>query len=89
MGLGPLRARGDDLARFLADELDRVAQLVRFTHARTPAEHRDRLEAWDREITDERERTAYARGYDQGRRDGRHLAFDEITTVLRRSAGLR
>ena len=86
---GAFRSRGTDLGRFLADELERVAQLVRFTRGASPAEHRDRLEAWDRDNAEDHARRAYAAGYDHGRREGRDLAFAEITTVLKRSAGIR
>jgi hypothetical protein len=84
-----LRARSDDLGAFCADELDRLAQLVTFTGAVTPRQHRDRMAAMEEGRDHQLEVTAYAAGYDHGRREGRDLAFDEITLVLKRSAGIR
>jgi hypothetical protein len=84
-----LRARGDDLARFMADELDRLAQLCAFTGATTPAEHRDRMTALEEGRDEDQIARAYAEGYTRGRHDGRDLAFDEVLMVLKRSAGIR
>lgn len=78
-----------ELSGMIADEIDRLAQLVRFTGAATPAEHRERLEVMDRDRDEDIIRRAYADGYDHGRREGRDLAFAEITVVLKRSVGLR
>jgi len=67
------RARNDDLGAFIADHLDRLAQLVRWTGAETPAAHEERMEVWDDEIR--------ARCYDRGYEDGLEAA--------RREYGLR
>jgi hypothetical protein len=67
------RDRGDSLARFLADHLERLAQLVRWTRANTPEDHDARMEVWDSEIS--------ARTYDRGYEDGLDAA--------RREYGLR
>jgi hypothetical protein len=44
------RSRGDAIGQFIADHLDRLAQLVRWTGAQTPDQHEDRMEVWDDEI---------------------------------------
>ena len=48
-------AEGD----FLAEQLERLAQLIRWTGAATPQEYTDRMEVWDDEIRDR----AFERGY--------------------------
>jgi hypothetical protein len=47
---------------FLARQIERLAQLIRWTGASTPEEHEARLEIWDAEITEHH----FARGYSQG-----------------------
>lgn len=44
------RERGDDFGRLIADNLERLAQLVRLTHASTAEDHADRMEVLDEEI---------------------------------------
>jgi hypothetical protein len=56
------RAWGSAAGNFLADQLGRIAQLLRWTGARTPQDHEDRMELYDRELRD--------RYYDQGYHDG-------------------
>jgi hypothetical protein len=56
------RAWGTPVGSFLASQLDRIAQLIRWTGARTPEDHEDRMEVYDRELRD--------RYYDQGYHDG-------------------
>lgn len=58
---------------FLARQIDRLSQLIRWTGATTGLEHDDRMEAWDREIRDTWER----RGYDLGFLDGSRHATGE------------
>lgn len=77
-----------DTAATVADALERLAQLVALAGAATAEEFADRFAAMEGDRDDAHERDAYARGYDHGRRDGRDLAFDEITAVLKRSAGI-
>ena len=48
-------AEGD----FLAEQMERLAQLIRWTGAATPREYADRMEVWDDEIRDR----AFERGY--------------------------
>lgn len=78
-----------DTAVTVADALERLAQLVALARASTAQEFADRFDALESDRDETHERAAYAAGYDHGRRDGRDLAFDEITTVLKRSAGIR
>jgi hypothetical protein len=69
------RAQESDVAIFLADQLDRLAQLVRFTGATTPREHLDRMNVWDAEIAEQHFSRGYAEGREAGRREARrHLA---------------
>jgi hypothetical protein len=58
-----LRRIGSPLAVFIADQLERLAQLVAFTGARTSQDFADRLEA--------HECALLAAEYDRGFRDGR------------------
>jgi len=67
------RMRGDSIGQFIADHLDRLAQLVRWTDASTPEDHDSRMEVWDGEIS--------ARTYDRGYEDG--------ISAARREYGLR
>lgn len=78
-----------DTAATVADALERLAQLVALARASTAQEFADRFAAMEDDRDQTHERHAYAQGYDHGRREGRDLAFQEITTVLRRSAGIR
>lgn len=55
---------------FLADQMERLAQLVRWTGASTGQEHLDRMEVWDRKIRDEH--------YDRGWND----ALDQAKLVI-------
>ena len=83
-----LRSIGDEVHHLMADELDRLAQLVRWTGATTAVEHRDRLLALDENRDADLAAREWHEGYRAGRRDGRNLAFDEISLVLRRRAFL-
>jgi hypothetical protein len=56
------KAWGTPAGRFLADQLGRIAQLLGWSGARTPEDHEDRMELYDRELRD--------RHYDQGYQDG-------------------
>ncbi len=79
------RAWGTPEGEFLARQMERLAQLVRWTGATTPADHEDRMEVWDETLREDWERRGYEAGYAAGRREGRRLAFDEILLVLKRS----
>jgi hypothetical protein len=57
------RSLGTPESRFVADQLERVAQLLKFTAAETPDQYFDRLFA-----NEESEReAAFERGYQEGR----------------------
>lgn len=56
------RSQGTEFGDFLAGQLERLAQLIRWTDADTPAEYLDRIEVWE-ENTKEH---AYERGRQQG-----------------------
>ncbi|QEH35567.1 hypothetical protein OJF2_41200 [Aquisphaera giovannonii] len=62
------RAWGNEVGRFLADQLDRTAQLIRWTGAETPADHEDRMEIYDRELRDRLFEQGYQDGLENGRR---------------------
>jgi hypothetical protein len=57
-----LRRSASPIAGFLADQLERVAQLVRWTGATTPEEHEARIEVW--------EESAREHAYEMGRQAG-------------------
>ncbi len=44
------RSQGTAIGDFLASQLERLAQLVRWTGATTPVEHEDRMQVWDDDI---------------------------------------
>jgi hypothetical protein len=81
------RAWGTPEGEFLARQMERLAQLVRWTGATTPEDHEARMEVWDEQLRRQWEDRGYAAGLEQGRREGRDLAFEEIQLVLRRSVG--
>jgi hypothetical protein len=69
------KAQGTDVAIFLAGQLERLAQLVRFTGATTPQEHLDRMDVWDAQIAEQHFERGYQEGYQAGLRAAhRHLA---------------
>ena len=47
---------------FLAEALEHLAQLIRWTGADTPDDHRDRMEIWEAEIRE----GEYRRGFSEG-----------------------
>src|SRR5690242_20085577 len=64
------RAQGAAEAAFIAEHLERLAQLVRWTGATTPEEHTDRMEVWDAEVR--------AKWFDQGFEEGMGAARREL-----------
>jgi hypothetical protein len=70
------KAWGSPAGKFLSDQLGRVAQLLRWTGARTPEEHEERMEVYDRELRD--------RYYDQGYHDGLEAGLREACPYGRR-----
>lgn len=47
------RAWNTPIGDFLASQMERLAQLIRWTGATTPAEHEARMEVWDETIREE------------------------------------
>ena len=56
---------------FLARQMERLAQLIRWTGARTPEDHEDRMETYDRELRDRLYDQGYHDGLEAGRRECR------------------
>ena len=65
------RSRRTTVSAFIADQLERIAQLIAFTSATTPDEFSDRLEIWDAEITESHFERGYAEGFEAGLRAAR------------------
>ncbi len=63
------RDRGDSFAQFIADHLDRLGQLVRWTGANTPEDHDSRMEVWDDQIRVNQYDRGYEDGLDAARRE--------------------
>ncbi|MGP0070051.1 MAG: hypothetical protein ACLQGP_41435 [Isosphaeraceae bacterium] len=63
------RAWGTTTGEFLAREMERLAQLIRWTGASTPEEHEERIAVWDEEIRDQWFERGYQEGYEAGRHD--------------------
>jgi hypothetical protein len=61
---------GTPEALFIAEHLERLSQLVRWTAATTPAEHADRMEIWDAEVR--------AKWFDNGYEEGLLAARAEL-----------
>jgi len=61
------RAWSNAMGDFLASQMDRLAQLIRWTSASNPAEFDDRMEIYERELRDR----LFDRGYHQGLEAGR------------------
>ncbi len=69
------RSWGNQTGDLLADQMDRLAQLIRWTGASTSQEHLDRMEVWDTQISEGHFDRGYAEGYEAARRESRgHLA---------------
>ena len=81
------RAWGTPEGDFLARQMERLSQLVRWTGATTPEDHEARMEVWDDDLRRQWEDRGHAAGLQQGRKEGRDRAFEEIQLVLRRSVG--
>jgi hypothetical protein len=63
------RAWGTTAGGFLADQLGRIAQLMRWTGARTPEDFDARMEIYDRELRDRHYEQGYQDGLEAGRRE--------------------
>ena len=80
------RARETPEGGFLARQMERLAQLIRWTGATTPEDHEDRMQVWEDDLRQQWEDRGYQAGYGQGRREGYALAYDEVACVLRKSS---
>jgi hypothetical protein len=56
---------------FLARQMQRLGQLIRWTSASNPADFEDRLEVYDRELRDRHYRMGFEDGLQTGRRECR------------------
>ena len=65
------RAWGTQAGDFLARQMERLAQLIRWTGASTPEDHEDRMEVWDAEIRDRYWDMGFHEGLVAGRRECR------------------
>jgi hypothetical protein len=73
------RAWGTPTGAFLARQMERLAQLIRWTGATTPEEHEARMEVWDDDVREQ----WFDRGYQEGLAAGRR----EAVRVLREDRG--
>jgi hypothetical protein len=62
------RAWGTPTGEFLARQMERLAQLIRWTGASDPVEHEARMEVWDEEIREQWFDRGYQEGWEAGRR---------------------
>src|SRR6516164_4404568 len=62
------RAWGTPAGEFLARQMERLAQLVRWTGTADPLEHEARMEVWDDEIRQQWFDRGYQEGWEAGRR---------------------
>lgn len=69
------RAWNTSTGKFLANQLDRLAQLIRWTGARTPEDHEDRMEIYDRELRERHYDQGYQDGLEAARREARPTTF--------------
>jgi hypothetical protein len=67
------KAWGTPAGKFLADQLGRIAQLLRWTGARTPEDHEERMELYDRDLRDRHYDQGYHDGLEAGRREARSM----------------
>ncbi|MHB1556025.1 MAG: hypothetical protein ACYC61_00965 [Isosphaeraceae bacterium] len=71
------RAWGTPAGDFLARQMERLAQLVRWTGATTPEDHEARMEVWDDELREQWYERGYQDGVDAGRHDAARMRFEE------------
>jgi hypothetical protein len=70
-------SEGTAEGEFLARQMERLAQLIRWSGAETPQQHEDRMEVWDEEIRQQH----FRRGFTEGRVRG----IEECQSVIRAS----
>ena len=71
------RAWGTPAGEFLARQMERLAQLVRWTGAMTPEEHEARMEVWDEEVREQWYDRGYHDGHEAGRREAARALRDD------------
>ncbi len=71
------RAWGTPAGDFLARQMERLAQLIRWTGASTPEEHEARMEVWDDEVREQWYDRGYHEGLEAGRLQGARVRRDE------------
>lgn len=71
------RAWGTPAGDFLARQMERLAQLVRWTGANTPEEHEARMDVWDDEVREQWYDRGYHEGQEAGRRDVARLRRED------------
>ena len=71
------RAWGTAAGEFLARQMERLAQLIRWTGAATPEEHEARMEVWDEEVREQWYDRGYHEGEEAGRREAARLRRDD------------
>jgi hypothetical protein len=76
------REWGTPVGDLLARQLERLAQLIRWTGATTPEDYEARIEVWDDHLRRRWEDRGYAAGREAGRRDRRYRALPEIQLLL-------
>jgi hypothetical protein len=62
------RAWETPIGDFLAGQMERIAQLVRWAGATTPAEHEERMEIWESDLRQQWFDRGYAEGIEAARR---------------------
>ncbi len=70
------RAWGTPIGDFLASQMERLAQLVRWTGASTPEDHDARMEVWDAQIVQEHFDRGFWEGYSAARHELGHSLDD-------------
>jgi hypothetical protein len=71
------RAWGTPAGDFLGRQMERLAQLIRWTGATTPEEHEARMEVWDEEVREQWYDRGYHEGQEAGRRDAARLRRED------------
>lgn len=71
------RTWGTPAGDFLARQMERLAQLVRWTGATTPEDHEARMEVWDDELREQWYERGYQDGVEAGRQDAARVRFEE------------
>lgn len=65
------RAWGNEMGDFLAQQMERLAQLIVWTSTSNPVDFEDRMEVYDRELRDRHFEMGYHEGLEAGRRECR------------------